>query len=48
MQRVMMPVKDLLENPSNTRTHSKKQIAQIARSIREFGFLNPVVIDENN
>src|SRR6201986_2860017 len=29
----------------NPRTHSKKQINQIADSIREFGFLNPVLVD---
>ncbi|MCO5064997.1 MAG: site-specific DNA-methyltransferase [Rhizobiaceae bacterium] len=30
----------------NARTHSKKQIKQIADSIRRFGFTNPVIIDE--
>jgi len=35
-------------NPRNGRTHSKKQIRQIAASIREFGFTNPVIVDENN
>ena len=29
----------------NARTHSKRQIEQIARSIERFGFLNPVLID---
>ena len=33
-------------NPRNARTHSKKQIAQIAASIREFGFTSPVLTDE--
>jgi ParB-like chromosome segregation protein Spo0J len=32
----------------NARTHSKKQIRQIADSIRTFGFTNPVLIDEDN
>ncbi|WP_370321917.1 site-specific DNA-methyltransferase [Oricola sp.] len=32
----------------NARTHSKKQIRQIAQSIREFGFTNPVLIDREN
>lgn len=31
----------------NARTHSQKQIAQIAASIRTFGFNNPVLIDED-
>ena len=33
-------------NPRNSRTHSKKQIRQIAESIRTFGFTNPVLIDD--
>jgi DNA modification methylase len=37
----------LKPNPRNARTHSKKQIKQIADSIRAFGFTNPVLIDEN-
>ena len=32
----------------NARTHSRKQIAQIAESIRRFGFTNPVLIDSEN
>ncbi|PTU29175.1 site-specific DNA-methyltransferase [Stenotrophobium rhamnosiphilum] len=32
----------------NSRTHSKRQIKQIANSIKEFGFNNPVLIDRNN
>ena len=32
----------------NARTHSKKQIGQIAKSIKEFGFTNPVLIDGKN
>ena len=31
----------------NARTHSKKQVRQIARSIETFGFTNPVLIDES-
>ena len=31
--------------PRNPRTHSKKQIRQIADSIRTFGFTNPILID---
>jgi len=33
---------------NNARTHSKKQIKQIANSIKEFGFTNPVLIDDEN
>src|SRR5260370_41981261 len=32
----------------NARTHSDQQVAQIAASIREFGFTNPVLIDEED
>jgi len=32
----------------NSRTHSDSQVAQIAGSIREFGFTNPVLVDEDN
>jgi len=32
----------------NARTHSRRQIRQIARSIKAFGFTNPVLIDKNN
>ena len=32
----------------NARTHSKKQLKQIAASIRTFGFTNPVLIDQTN
>jgi DNA modification methylase len=34
--------------PGNARTHSKKQIKQIARSIESFGFTNPVLISDDN
>jgi ParB-like chromosome segregation protein Spo0J len=39
---------DLVPNASNARTHSPRQLAQIARSIERFGFNNPVLIDDNN
>ena len=35
-------------NPRNPRTHSKKQIKLIAASIKKFGFLNPVIVDDAN
>ncbi len=37
----------LCSSPNNARTHSKKQLKQIARSIERFGFVNPVLIDED-
>lgn len=38
-------VEDLIPYARNSRTHSDDQIAQIAGSIREFGFTNPVLVD---
>ena len=35
----------LIPYARNSRTHSDEQVAQIAASIREFGFTNPVLID---
>src|SRR5258708_34561307 len=32
----------------NARTHSKKQVRQIANSISEFGFVSPIVVDERH
>lgn len=37
--------KDLIPYINNARTHSEQQVAQIAASIREFGFLNPIITD---
>ena len=39
-------VRELRPYPNNARTHSKKQIRQIARSIEKFGFCNPVLIGD--
>lgn len=41
----MMAVADLVPYARNSRTHDDAQVAQIAASIREFGFTNPVLID---
>lgn len=38
----------LKPHPKNARTHSKKQVKQIAESIRTFGFTNPVLVDQAN
>lgn len=39
-------VESLIPYARNSRTHSDEQVAQIAASIREFGFTNPVLVDE--
>lgn len=41
-------VDDLIPYALNSRTHSDEQVAQLAASIKEFGFTNPVLIDEEN
>ena len=41
-------VKALIPYARNARTHSEEQIAQIAGSIAEFGFVNPVLVGEDN
>ena len=45
-QLEQIPTADLIPYARNSRTHSDEQVAQIAGSIREFGFCNPVLIDE--
>jgi DNA modification methylase len=42
-----MPVTRLRPHAGNARTHSKKQIRQIANSIQRFGFTNPVLIGDD-
>lgn len=39
------PLQSLLPYARNARTHSKEQVEQIAKSISEFGWTNPVLID---
>ncbi len=41
-----LPTADLLPYAMNSRTHSDDQVAQIAASIKEFGFTNPILIDD--
>lgn len=43
-----IPIETLIPYARNSRTHSDAQVAQIAGSIREFGFTNPVLIDEHD
>jgi ParB-like chromosome segregation protein Spo0J len=43
-----VPVRDLRPNEKNSRLHPRKQIEKLARAIRDFGFLIPVLIDAEN
>ena len=45
---VYQAVDSLKPRSTNPRTHSKKQIGQIASAIRRFGFTNPVLVDDAN
>lgn len=48
MQIEQISVKKLLPYARNSRTHSDEQVGQIASSIKEFGFTNPILIDVEN
>jgi len=41
-------VNSLIPYANNSRTHDGQQVAQIAASIREFGFTNPILVDSDN
>jgi ParB-like chromosome segregation protein Spo0J len=41
-------INDLIPYINNSRTHSPEQVQQIASSIKEFGFTNPVLLDGDN
>lgn len=44
----ILPLSAIKGYARNSRTHSEHQISQIVESIREFGFTNPILIDETN
>ena len=48
MKIVHKPVDILIPYINNSRTHSDEQVAQIAASIKEFGWTNPILIDGTN
>lgn len=47
-QYYLAEIDELIPYARNARKHSKEQIAQIAASIKEFGFLSPVIIAKDN
>ena len=47
MQIQQIKVEDLIPYINNSRTHSDEQVAQIAASIKEFGWTNPILVDGN-
>ena len=44
---VLWPIGELKLDPENSRSHSRRQVRQIARSVEAFGFNVPVLIDAN-
>ena len=48
MEIIYKKVNDLIPYINNSRTHSEKQVNQIVASINEFGFTNPLLIDEKD
>ena len=44
----LVDVSELIPYTNNSRTHSDEQVLQIAASIKEFGFLNPIIVDGSN
>ena len=48
MQIEELATDELLPYARNSRTHSAEQVAQIAASIKEFGFTNPILVDADN
>jgi len=47
MQIEQLKVGDLIPYVNNSRTHSDEQVMQVASSIKEFGFTNPILIDDD-
>ena len=47
LQIVYRQVEDLIPYEKNSRTHSEEQIEKVVASIKEFGWTNPILIDED-
>lgn len=48
MEIVKVKISELKEYKNNAKLHPKEQIEQIKNSIKEFGFNDPIAIDQNN
>ena len=44
----LIDIDQIIEYANNARTHDKKQIDQICKSIKKYGFNDPIAVDENN
>lgn len=43
----LVPVSKLVPYVNNARTHSPEQVMKLRSSLREFGFINPIIIDRD-
>jgi len=43
----LVPIKELVPYVNNARTHSPAQITKLRSSLREFGFINPIIVDRD-
>lgn len=48
MKQLTMKLKDLVRPERNIRIHTEKQLEEFERSVRMFGQIRPIVVDENN
>ena len=48
MKIVNKNITDLIPYDKNTKKHDKRQINNVAESIQQYGFVQPIVIDKNN
>ena len=48
MEYGIKKVKDIKVCETNARTHNKRQIEKLVKSIKEFNFINPIIVDKNN
>lgn len=48
MKQLTMKLKDLIRPERNIRIHTEKQLQEFERSVKMFGQIRPIVIDENN
>ena len=46
LEVTLVGIEKLKPNDRNARTHARKQVQQIADSITAFGFVNPILVDE--
>ena len=48
MNVINIPIDEIKPYDRNAKQHNEKQVKNVAQSIKEFGFVQPVVIDDNN